>query len=207
MLSMRSVALLLITLVSAWSSDLSADSLSRSEALAIAEHTANDRGVDLGNYELSKVEKELSEDGQEWSFLYTCKLVSSSSGCHVLVRVDRASGAAELSASASEPPKKRRAPEIRAALDSATKEECEKHRGTWIQTGMAQQEFCDIEAPDAGKQCTDNSQCESACVDPAPMQTHAGAQVIGQCDKWHHRLGRCVSEVISGMTKGAICVD
>jgi hypothetical protein len=157
MLRMRSVALPLIVSVSVWSGDLSAANLSRTEALAVAERAAGDRGVDVNDYVLSETGKELSDDDQEWSFLYQCKPVTPSLGCHFLVIVNRVTGAAEISASATDPPRKRDSPEIRAVFASSTKEECEAHKGTWFQFGMLNNERCDIGTPDAGKQCTDTT--------------------------------------------------
>ena len=71
-------------------------SLTRETALSIAEASAQSHGFDIKKYSLAKFDRELSEDGKEWSFLYECKAVPSPPGCHFLVVVNRATGSAEL---------------------------------------------------------------------------------------------------------------
>lgn len=101
---MRPIALLLFALVWSWDGMAAPISLSRSEAIAAAARAAIDRGVDLSGYGSPTDEIEHNDNGMSWAFLYKCKSPDAEPGCHLLIVVNRESGAARISASASEPP-------------------------------------------------------------------------------------------------------
>ena len=42
-------------------------------------------------------------------------------------------------------------------------QDCLEQGGTWGPQGLAQTEMCDLPATDAGKPCTDSSQCQGLC--------------------------------------------
>jgi len=182
------------------SMNLLAADLSREEAESIAARSPVDGGVSLSNFALARTRK---EPNGEWSFLYECK--PTKPDCHFLVLVNSHTGRVTTTSEIEERRRKAASARTEAALASTTKEACEANEGTWYRAGMAGQELCDIEAPDAGEKCSDSADCESACV--VDSRVLPGTHVTGRCDKWHHRLGRCVAEVKNGVTGGALCVD
>ena len=56
--------------------------LSRKDALVVAEKAAKEHGVNLMRYELAAFPRELSEDGEEWTFYFKCTPEPSPPGCH-----------------------------------------------------------------------------------------------------------------------------
>jgi len=195
---MRPIALL-ISIV--WSSALlAAEGLSLEEAQGIAERTVVEGGVKLTDFELSRSRKEPSG---EWSFLYKC--MPHRPDCQFFVIVNSNTGRVTITSELDERRHKQTSARTQTALASKTKEQCEANQGTWFTAGMAKQEFCDIQAPDAGQTCTDSAQCESVCA--AEKNALHNVQITGRCDEWHHALGRCVAEVKSGVTEGGRCVD
>lgn len=82
---------------------------------------------------------------------------------------------------------------------------CEAQGGRWGRFGLMEKEQCDRPTTDAGKECSDHSECESACVteDAVP----SGTEVIGKCFGWTVTLGTCMNIVKDGKAQGRICVD
>ena len=200
---MRFVNMVSIAFLSAWATSLAAAGLSHADALTVAERSALDRGVRLENYFLSDEKSNVDSDEGEWVFLYKCK-DSDAFGCHLLIIVDRESGATELSASTDSSPRKRPPRRVREIQESPTKEACEAKGGTWFVVGMLSNEFCDIATSDSKKQCTDNDQCDGKC--DAPEDAVAGSYVTGTCSEWYHSQS-CQADVVSGETTARICVD
>lgn len=89
----RVLTLLLLCLVSL-QSFAGAPSLSRRDALAIAEKKAIARGIDLKHYKLSKFPRELSADRSEWTFYWKCTPDPIPPGCFFWVVVNRTTGIA-----------------------------------------------------------------------------------------------------------------
>ncbi len=68
--------------------------------------------------------------------------------------------------------------------------------------GRLQAETCVHSFADAGKACTDSSQCQGKCV----SQGNATEATAGQCQAHDHQFG-CYSEVKAGKAVNTICVD
>lgn len=82
---------------------------------------------------------------------------------------------------------------------------CEAQGGRWGRFGLMEKEQCNRPTTDAGKECSDHSECESDCVteDAVP----AGTEVTGKCFEWTVTLGRCLNGVKDGKAQGVICAD
>ena len=53
--------------------------------------------------------------------------------------------------------------------------------------GLFQNVGCDIRTTDAGRACTDSSQCQATCL--GPNGVHAGDRVIGACSAYVANFG------------------
>lgn len=83
-----------------------------------------------------------------------------------------------------------------------TKDDCLSHGGTWQRWGLAPEEFCQIPMKDAGKICTDNSECSARkCL--ADTQANASS---GYCAQYNQVFG-CYATVEHGKISQAVCVD
>jgi hypothetical protein len=71
--------------------------ITHDEALRMARRAAVKKGYVLRDYSLLsyKPTNDLSQDGQEWFFLFTCKRLAP--GCAFSVSINRKSGATEVS--------------------------------------------------------------------------------------------------------------
>lgn len=56
------------------------------------------------------------------------------------------------------------------AAGPSTKQECEAAGGNWGRWGLLVEERCNLPTRDAGKSCSDSSQCQSACVANMPVE-------------------------------------
>jgi hypothetical protein len=82
--------------------------------------------------------------------------------------------------------------------------QCSAKGGRMQPVGKAQIPTCVVPYADAGKACTDNSQCEGACILEGNLE--AQGEVTGQCQKTNRQFG-CYAKVVNGKATGAICVD
>lgn len=82
---------------------------------------------------------------------------------------------------------------------------CEKQGGRWGRFGLMAKEQCNRPTADAGKECSDHSECESDCVTEDSIP--AGTEVTGKCFGWTVTLGTCMNLVKDGKAQGLICVD
>lgn len=82
--------------------------------------------------------------------------------------------------------------------------QCSAKGGTIQPVGKAQIPTCVIPYADAGKACTDKSQCEGQCVLEGNLE--AQGDVTGACQKTNRQFG-CYARVVNGKSTGAICVD
>ena len=84
---------------------------------------------------------------------------------------------------------------------------CKAQGGNWRTVGMMQTEACEIRYPDAGKTCTDGSQCAGGmCLTDAATPENAGARTTGVCQPTNMTFG-CFSEVKDGVTQPGLCAD
>jgi hypothetical protein len=86
--------------------------------------------------------------------------------------------------------------------DIQTADECTKAGGTWGRVGLLGTEACTLPSPDAGKQCSDSSECAGQCwSSDAPGQPGKG-----MCQPTNMPFG-CHSEVLNGVVQPALCAD
>lgn len=90
-------------------------------------------------------------------------------------------------------------------MSAADKAACTSGGGTVQRRGMLGMEMCVHPYADAGKQCSDSSQCQGKCVGSAGS-TSTSSAVTGQCQA-DDRLFGCYSEIKGGKAAYAICVD
>lgn len=82
--------------------------------------------------------------------------------------------------------------------------QCSAKGGTIQPVGKAQIPTCVVPYADAGKACTDKSQCEGLCVLEGNLEPQDN--VTGACQKTNRQFG-CYARVVNGKSTGAICVD
>jgi len=84
--------------------------------------------------------------------------------------------------------------------DASTQHECLEKGGTWQKWGMLQKEYCQIPAPDAGKSCTDGSQCSlGSCISES-------GTLPGACQTYKNIFG-CFTFVEDGELGPVLCAD
>jgi hypothetical protein len=81
---------------------------------------------------------------------------------------------------------------------------CAAKGGAIQPVGKAQIPTCVVPYADAGKACTDKSQCEGACVLEGNLEPQG--PVTGACQKTNRQFG-CYAKVVNGKATAAICVD
>lgn len=96
------------------------------------------------------------------------------------------------------------APTAVAPSPEATEASCAARGGVIQRGGKLQLPTCVTPYADAGKSCTDKSQCQGACIVEGNLEPQSG--VTGQCQKTDRQFG-CYAKVENGKTVGAICVD
>lgn len=64
---------------------------------------------------------------------------------------------------------------------------CTKAGGHWGPMGLFQNVGCDIKTSDAGKACSDSSQCQATCL--GPNGSLAGERVTGVCSAYVANFG------------------
>lgn len=81
---------------------------------------------------------------------------------------------------------------------------CSARGGSIQPVGKAQIPTCVVPYADAGKACTDKSQCEGSCILEGNLEPQEN--VTGACQKTDRQFG-CYARVVNGKSTGAICVD
>ncbi len=84
--------------------------------------------------------------------------------------------------------------------------DCQKQGGSLQKQGMAQCYTCTIEYADAGKICSDASDCLGACLNYNDFIPAGKTNQQGQCAKTNSSFG-CYQKIEKGVAKHAICVD
>lgn len=82
---------------------------------------------------------------------------------------------------------------------------CAARGGTIETVGRLQRPTCVVPFADAGKACTDASQCEGGCIVTGNIEP-SSAPVTGQCQRAKVQFG-CYAKVVGGKAVDAICVD
>lgn len=92
--------------------------------------------------------------------------------------------------------------------DSTDLTNCAARGGVIDTVGRLQRQVCRVPYADAGKTCSNKSDCTAHCIldreegDSAP----ASGPVTGKCQQYQMQFG-CFSEVDGGKVKTTICVD
>ena len=92
------------------------------------------------------------------------------------------------------------------ALTLKTQAACEAHQGAWEKLGTLQKYSCVLHARDAGKICSDGSDCQIACEMSPGEFPPAGSKVKGQCQASTNRFG-CRVYITHGIADAARCID
>lgn len=90
-----------------------------------------------------------------------------------------------------------------AAID---KEGCAAKGGEVRQEGMLGTYRCTVPYADAGKTCTDKSDCEGKCLLPPESEAATGEAATGACQANDSPFG-CYAEIVDGKIAAALCVD
>ena len=88
------------------------------------------------------------------------------------------------------------------ALSDAEKADC-LARGGYIDLVTFNTEGCVIRTKDAGKPCSDSSECDGACL--APIDQAEGSPAAGTCASEKGMFFGCVNIVSKGKASGKIC--
>ncbi|MBB1486797.1 hypothetical protein H4O21_09265 [Oceanospirillum sp. D5] len=91
------------------------------------------------------------------------------------------------------------------AYSLKTRESCEAEGGTWQRVGLARRLSCILPTTDAGKACTDGSQCQVACM-LKERNIAPGTPATGQCHDSTQRFG-CRAYVSDGKAGHVLCID
>jgi hypothetical protein len=90
-------------------------------------------------------------------------------------------------------------------MTPAARVACTSAGGRVERRGRVGAELCVKPFADAGKACTDTSQCQGKCVGTVEQTAMVGS-VAGQCQADDALFG-CYSEIRNGKAVNAICVD
>lgn len=85
-----------------------------------------------------------------------------------------------------------------------TEAECKIAGGNWGPVGLMGTPACTLKSPDAGKQCSDSSECAGDCWSDSVAAV--GSRSTGVCQPTNMPFG-CHSEVKGGVVQPALCVD
>jgi len=96
-----------------------------------------------------------------------------------------------------------------AVASTAERQSCTAAGGTISRQGLAGYEMCVLPYADAGKVCSDSSECLGQCRAQTlntPQQSEATQAVKGQCQANNIPFG-CHSEIIGSTIQPGLCVD
>lgn len=89
---------------------------------------------------------------------------------------------------------------------AATAQGCAAKGGTLQRVCRRQVEACVVPFSDAGKACSDKSQCQGRCILDSDHPVSVGDSVMGKCELDNDPCG-CKIEVVNGKVGGGVCVD
>jgi len=90
------------------------------------------------------------------------------------------------------------------APKAQTEDDCRSSGGSWEKQGMEQEWGCVFRTPDAGKVCSDDSQCSLLCL--PDKNSRWGQQSRGVCKNRFELFG-CIGGMKEGLPTGVICRD
>ena len=86
-----------------------------------------------------------------------------------------------------------------------TEEACKANSGEWGVAGRAQLNMCILSASDAGKSCSDASQCDVDCLAESRIGQEGG-DAVGRCSATTNPFG-CRTHIKDGKVAMTLCVD
>lgn len=92
-----------------------------------------------------------------------------------------------------------------AALAKINQEQCRSEGGAVRGVGIFGTAACVKRFADAGKICSDKSQCQGLCK--APESSIVGSRSIGTCQEDTHDIYGCYDKVEQGIVVGGVCLD
>ena len=92
-----------------------------------------------------------------------------------------------------------------AALAKIDQEQCRAEGGAVRGVGMFGNPACVKPFADAGKVCSDKSECQGLCK--APENSVVGSRSTGICQKDTHDIYGCYNEVKQGAVVAGMCFD
>ena len=92
-----------------------------------------------------------------------------------------------------------------AALAKIDQEQCRAEGGAVHGVGMFGTPACVKPFADAGKVCSDKSECQGLCK--APENSVVGSRSTGTCQKDTHDIYGCYNEVKQGAVVAGMCFD
>lgn len=84
---------------------------------------------------------------------------------------------------------------------------CNAAGGRWQAIGRMQHWVCLVDYTDAGRRCSDHSQCQGLCLLDPGQGAEAGQRVQGSCQRDASQRFGCHQPVEHGRAGPAICVD
>ena len=91
------------------------------------------------------------------------------------------------------------------ALAKIDQEQCAAEGGAVRGVGMFGTPACVKPFPDAGKVCSDKSECQGLCK--APESSIVGSRSTGTCQKDTHDFYGCYDKIEQGIVVGGVCFD
>jgi len=73
---------------------------------------------------------------------------------------------------------------------------CEVSGGHWGRLSLSPQEYCNPATSDAGKECTDESECQGYCE--AKRDAVIGSEDVGMCSEFKSYSG-CTTAILNGI--------
>ncbi len=89
---------------------------------------------------------------------------------------------------------------------TVTTSSCTARGGEMRQVGRMQTWQCVVKYADAGKRCTDASQCEGDCEIAGNSSVAPGARATGVCQADSNRFG-CRTTIKDGKAEATLCID
>ena len=94
------------------------------------------------------------------------------------------------------------------------KETCEARGGKWGYVGLLREERCNLPTLDAGKVCSNQNECEGACLADLSKEEQDRVtkqkeiiETKGECTSWLLTIGSCDAYVEDGKVDSILCVD
>ncbi|MBI5032993.1 MAG: hypothetical protein HZB51_20925 [Chloroflexi bacterium] len=122
-------------------------------------------------------------------------------------------GSTELLPSTDPTPSSARRPKVTNQDLPKDKAICEAQGGKWGKIGLSPTEQCNLPTPDAGKVCSDSSDCAGMCIANLSQTDYDRVwkdktviQTNGKCTPWRITVG-CVPQVTNGKVQGILCID